>query len=180
MTVDGQMALKDVKNHLSEVVDQVEREHDRVVITKHGRPAAVILSVDDLASLEESLEIMGRPRLVAQIRQPRRARPGPGRRPDQGASSGTAAPVSAPAFDISWSPTARRALTKLPEKVGTAVIEFIYGPLATNSHRVGKPLRFELQGLLRARRGDFRIIYRISDVVTIVASEHRADAYRPR
>jgi prevent-host-death family protein len=59
------MALKDVKNHLSEVMDQVEREHDRVVITKHGRPAAVILSVDDLASLEESLEIMGRPRLVA-------------------------------------------------------------------------------------------------------------------
>jgi len=62
------MALKDVKNHLSEVVDQVEREHDRVVVTKHGRPAAVMLSVDDLASLEESLEIMGKPRLVAQIR----------------------------------------------------------------------------------------------------------------
>ena len=40
MTVDGSMALKDVKNHLSEVVDQVEREHDRVVITKHGRPVA--------------------------------------------------------------------------------------------------------------------------------------------
>ena len=68
MSVDNQMALKDVKNRLSEVVDQVEREHDRVVITKHGRPAAVMLSVDDLASLEESLEIMARPRLVAQIR----------------------------------------------------------------------------------------------------------------
>ena len=68
MSVDGRMALKDVKNHLSEVVDQVEREHDRVVVTKHGRPAAVMLSVDDLASLEESLEIMGKPRLVAQIR----------------------------------------------------------------------------------------------------------------
>ncbi|MGB3687081.1 MAG: type II toxin-antitoxin system Phd/YefM family antitoxin [Ornithinimicrobium sp.] len=68
MSVNGQMALKDVKNHLSEVVDQVEREHDRVVVTKHGRPAAVMLSVDDLASLEESLEIMGKPRLVAQIR----------------------------------------------------------------------------------------------------------------
>ncbi len=46
------MALRDVKNHLSEVVDQVEREHDRVVITKHGRPAAVVVSVDDLASVE--------------------------------------------------------------------------------------------------------------------------------
>jgi len=62
------MALKDVKNHLSEVVDQVEREHDRVVITKHGRPAAVVLSVDDLASLEETLDIAGRPTLIKQIR----------------------------------------------------------------------------------------------------------------
>lgn len=62
------MALKDVKNHLSEVVDQVEREHDRVVITKHGRPAAVLVSVDDLASLEETLDVAGRPLLMRQIR----------------------------------------------------------------------------------------------------------------
>ena len=63
------MALRDVKNHLSEVVDQVEREHDRVVITKHGRPAAVVVSVDDLASLEETLEVVGRPKLMRQIRE---------------------------------------------------------------------------------------------------------------
>ena len=62
------MTLRDVKNHLSEVVDQVEREHDRVVITKHGRPAAVVVSVDDLASLEETLDIAGRPPLMRQIR----------------------------------------------------------------------------------------------------------------
>lgn len=68
MTVSGPMALRDVKNHLSEVVDQVEREHDRVVITKHGKPAAVVISVDDLTSLEETLEIAGRPRLMEQIR----------------------------------------------------------------------------------------------------------------
>ncbi|HSO66013.1 MAG TPA: type II toxin-antitoxin system Phd/YefM family antitoxin [Ornithinibacter sp.] len=68
MTNDGQMALKDVKNRLSEVVDQVEREHDRVVITKHGRPAAVVVSIDDLESLEETLDLMGKPRLLGQIR----------------------------------------------------------------------------------------------------------------
>lgn len=62
------MALRDVKNYLSEVVDQVEREHDRVVITRHGKPAAVVISADDLASLEETLEIVSRPGLVAQIR----------------------------------------------------------------------------------------------------------------
>ena len=69
MTVDGSMALRDVKNHLSEVVDQVEREHDRVVITKHGKPAAVVVSVDDLASLEETLQVVGRPKLMQQVRE---------------------------------------------------------------------------------------------------------------
>ena len=68
MTHDGQMALRDVKNRLSEVVDRVEREHDRVVITKHGRPAVVVVSIDDLESLEETLDVMGKPRLLEQIR----------------------------------------------------------------------------------------------------------------
>ncbi|MCA0436625.1 MAG: type II toxin-antitoxin system Phd/YefM family antitoxin [Actinobacteria bacterium] len=68
MSVDALMALKDVKNRLSEVVEHVERQHDRVTITKHGRPAAVVISVDDLASLEETLDIAGRPALMEQIR----------------------------------------------------------------------------------------------------------------
>ena len=68
MSVESQMPLKDVKNHLSEVVDQVEREHDRVVITKHGRPAAVVVSIADLESLEETLDVLARPKLIAQIR----------------------------------------------------------------------------------------------------------------
>ena len=63
------MALRDVKNHLSEVVDQVEREHDRVVITKHGRPAAVVVSIDDLASLEETLDILSTPGALEEIRE---------------------------------------------------------------------------------------------------------------
>lgn len=62
------MALRDVKNRLSEVVDEVEREHQRVVITRHGKPAAVVISTDDLASLEETLEILSRPRLINDIR----------------------------------------------------------------------------------------------------------------
>lgn len=68
MTIDPSMALRDVKNRLSEVVDQVEREHHRVVITRHGKPAAVVISADDLASLEETLEVMSHPKLVGQIR----------------------------------------------------------------------------------------------------------------
>lgn len=69
MSTVEHMPLKDVKNHLSEVVDKVEREHERVVITKHGRPAAVVVSVDDLESLEQTLDILSRPALIKQIRE---------------------------------------------------------------------------------------------------------------
>lgn len=79
---------------------------------------------------------------------------------------------------IAWTPTAKRALARLPEKVAAAAIEFIYGPVAKNPLRIGKALRRELEGLYSARRGDFRIIYRVSEVVTIVAIDHRADIYR--
>lgn len=81
-------------------------------------------------------------------------------------------------YDIEWTPTAKRAIQRLPEKVAAAAVEFIYGALADNPRRVGKPLRFELQGLHSARRGDYRILYRITDVITIIAIEHRADVYR--
>ena len=62
------MALRDVKNRLSEVVDQVEREHDRVTITRHGKAAAVVISADDLESLEETLKVASRPELMTQVR----------------------------------------------------------------------------------------------------------------
>ena len=69
MATSDQVPLAEVKNRLSEIVERVEREHQRIVITKHGRPAAVILSVDDLESLEETLEIMSNPQLMADIRE---------------------------------------------------------------------------------------------------------------
>ena len=58
MSVPGQMPLAEAKNRLSEVVDRLEREHGHVIITKHRRPAAVVISVEDLQSLEETLDIM--------------------------------------------------------------------------------------------------------------------------
>jgi len=91
--------------------------------------------------------------------------------------------VTQTAFAIAWTAAARRALTRLPEKVAVAVIEFLYGSLADSPHRVGKPLKLGLEGLHSARRGDYRVIYRIDDsqhLVTVLAIEHRSDIYRPR
>jgi mRNA interferase RelE/StbE len=86
-------------------------------------------------------------------------------------------------YAIAWTAPARRALGRLPEKVGSAVVEFCYGSLAANPYQVGKPLRLGMEGLHSARRGDYRVIYRIDDqarLVAVVAIEHRADVYRPR
>ena len=69
MASSEQVPLAEVKNRLSEVVDRLEREHGRVVITKHGRPAAVLLSLEDLESLEETLAVLGNATLVEELRE---------------------------------------------------------------------------------------------------------------
>jgi prevent-host-death family protein len=60
--------LADVKAHLSEIIDLVESQHERVVITRHGRPAAVIVSPTDLESIEETLAILSAPGAMEDIR----------------------------------------------------------------------------------------------------------------
>ncbi len=66
------LPLAEVKNRLSQVVERLEREHGRVVITKHGKPAVVMLSVQDLESLEETLAILSSPGLRQDIREAER------------------------------------------------------------------------------------------------------------
>jgi len=91
--------------------------------------------------------------------------------------------VTTGAYAVAWTAASRRALTRLPEKVATAAIEFIYGSLSQSPRRVGKPLRLGLEGLYSARRGDYRVICRIDAdlrTVTVMAIEYRSDAYRPR
>ncbi|MGL4175736.1 MAG: type II toxin-antitoxin system Phd/YefM family antitoxin [Dermatophilaceae bacterium] len=61
--------LRQVRDHLSEVVDRVEREHERVTVTRNGRAVAVILSPEDLAQLEETLSVLGDPEALADIRE---------------------------------------------------------------------------------------------------------------
>jgi mRNA-degrading endonuclease RelE of RelBE toxin-antitoxin system len=76
-----------------------------------------------------------------------------------------------------------RHLNKLPEKVRHAALHSIFGPIAENPNRLGKPLVGELEVLWSARRGDYRIIYEIFEddqIVLIHRVQHRTDAYRPR
>lgn len=79
-------------------------------------------------------------------------------------------------------PTVRRQLSEtLPAAVAFAAYEFVTGPLLEHPHRVGKRLHAPLADRLSARRGTYRVIYRVDDdtrVVTVLQVAHRRDVYR--
>jgi mRNA interferase RelE/StbE len=86
-------------------------------------------------------------------------------------------------YRLAVAATAERSLTRLPEAVAAAVVEFMVGPLVESPRRVGHPLLRELAGLWSARRGSYRIVYEIDDQrneITVLRIDHRADIYRPR
>jgi mRNA interferase RelE/StbE len=94
--------------------------------------------------------------------------------------------VADDSYRLSLAPAARRAITEgppvgLPLAAATAVAEFITGPLLENPRVVGKRLTKDLTGYHSARRGAYRVIYRIDDdarAVHVVRLDHRADVYR--
>ena len=92
--------------------------------------------------------------------------------------------MSEPAYRVVFRSPARRAVAeRLPEPVAAAVLEFCYGPLTDNPHRVGKALSGPLTGLHGARRSTYRIVHLIDNehhVVEVLDVAHRGDIYRRR
>jgi len=85
-------------------------------------------------------------------------------------------------YQIVLAPGVRGALTEtLPSSAAFAAWEFITGPLASMPHAVSAALRAPFEGLWRARRGEYRVRYRIDEAtrtVTVLDVDHRRDAYR--
>lgn len=82
---------------------------------------------------------------------------------------------------VQVAPGAVRSLERLPPRVAGAVVEFVTAVLPTNPERMSKPLRYELEGLRSARRGDYRVLFFLDEdtkVLLVVRIAHRADAYR--
>ena len=171
------LSLADARASLSKHIESAATTHERFEITRNGARVAVLLSADDYDSLIETVDILSSPEEVAGLRvaiaeldsEDGRAR-SPGRVSD--------------AYEVVFTRSARRALEiTLPESVAAAAFEFIVGPLASNPRRVGKPLREPLAPLYSARRGEYRVLYRIEDqrlVIEVVTIEHRRDAYHRR
>ena len=86
-------------------------------------------------------------------------------------------------YELVITPPAARALSsRLPERVAAAVIELLTGALLDNPHRIGKRLRGDLAGIYSARRGTYRVLYRINEQkreVIVVRVEHRREVYGP-
>lgn len=85
-------------------------------------------------------------------------------------------------YELRTTSTVRRALSEtLPEAVAAAACEFITGPVLTDPQRIGKRLLPPMDDRFSARRGTYRVIYRIDDkarVVAVVDVANRSDAYR--
>lgn len=78
---------------------------------------------------------------------------------------------------------ATRDLARIPPRYATAIVEFLTAVLPTNPLRLGKPMRNELEGLHGARRGEYRVLYRLDPAkrtVTVVRVDHRRWVYRNR
>jgi antitoxin YefM len=65
------LPLAEIKAHLSEIVDQIEEQHARITLTRNGRPAAVLMSPEDLEALEDTLELLADPDARSEIEKAR-------------------------------------------------------------------------------------------------------------
>lgn len=86
-------------------------------------------------------------------------------------------------YRLAVTSAARRDLNRLPARVAPAIVEFITGSLLDNPARLSKPLGDDLAGRRSARRGDYRVVFRIDEdarTVLVLRVAHRADVYRSR
>ncbi len=159
--------LADVRNRLSERVAEVEQTHERISITKRGHPAAVLQSPGDLASIEETLDILSDADALANIREAE----GEAAQGEYTSAEHMALPIEErrrcvrERYELRLYCPARRALEEhLALAVALAVWAFCNGPLRGEPRRVGRPLSPELAGYFSARRGAYRVIYRLDEV----------------
>src|SRR4051794_39803535 len=164
------LSLADAKAHLSALVARVSGQHERVYVTVHGKPSAVLIATEDLESLEETIEILTDADTMRRLHASDVELPGAKPRHARSWTRPCAA-ASAPACDrgvgalrpgdpADRSPPAHR---EPAGGVAAAAYEFITGPLLESPHQIGKQLRPPLQDRHSARRGTYRVIYRTDE-----------------
>ncbi len=166
MVMTETLPLAEVKAKLSEMVGRVEHTHDRITVTRNGRPASVLISPEELDSLEDRIDLLADADAMAELRQARAAVEAGDYVTGDELRATYRVPVtqSRPTrYELRVAGPAARQLDRLPDKVAAAIVEFILGPLLDGPHHVGGPLRRELEGLHSARRGACRVVCEIHD-----------------
>jgi antitoxin YefM len=166
--------ITEAKARIAELAERVAREHDHFTITRNGRADVMLISVAEYESMQETLDILGDSEAVADLRQ--------SREDFAAGDTYTAAQVRAELEQRRRLGQARRNIREnLPLEVALAAMETIDGSIAVNPYRAGKPLDEPFDGYYSARRGTYRIIYRIDEAkhqVEVHSIRHRRDAYR--
>ncbi len=175
------LPISKVKDRLNELVDATSITREQVTITKNGSPAAVLIGVDEWESIQ-------RPCTGCHSRASANPwpRPTPTRSPDGSSTRHRSAASSvcpsaigespAASYEVIFTATARRDLQRVPPRIVPAIVEFVFGDLAAAPQLVGKPLERELSGSFSARRGPYRVLYRIDEdakLVTLLRIAHR-------
>lgn len=177
------LPISTIKGKLNEFVDAVSSTQDQITITKNGAPAAVLVGADEWESLQETLYWLAQPGIRESIAEADadiasgrtygedeiRAEFGVPRRPTERCLT----PCGSPQPRVETSTSCHRESSRQWSNSRSAICRA--------SLRVGKPLRRELAGTFSARRGTYRLLYRIDDehtTVVILRVDHRADIYR--
>jgi antitoxin YefM len=66
------ISLSEAKAHLSELAEEVDRTHERVLVTKNGRDYVVVMAVEDLESIEATLELLADPQAQERVQHSER------------------------------------------------------------------------------------------------------------
>ena len=138
---------------------EVGRTHERVHIIRNSREYVVLLAAEDFKSIEATLELLADTRAqerVAAAEADFAAGEAPDEQHVRALTDQLARDPTRVIYRAQVARTAARQLAEqLPEAVAAACVEFLYGPLAENSHRVGAALRKPFEGYWRARRGEY-------------------------
>jgi len=147
------LSLAEVKAHLSELVGRVNSQHERVTVTVHGKPSAVLIATEDLESPEETIAVLSDADTLSRLA----------------------------ASEAELARGEGESEEHLPEAFAFAAHEFIVGALLDNPRRVGRRLQAPLDDRQPPSEGTYRVIYRVDDAerkVTVLDVAHRRDAYR--
>ena len=177
------LPISEVKTHLPELVLSVEECEEEIIVTRKGRPAAVIINVDEYARLRETLDVLGDADLMKNIRRGRAyfrrgAKGVPMDRVFPKASAKSPKRKIVAAWRIVFATEAAAAVRGLPPDVKRIVREALLA-IGVNPY-VGKELLRELQGLRSYQARRYRIVYELASPrreIRIVAVAHRSSVY---